>query len=85
MDGKAKNKMTVRRADDFEGWDVWKEKNKKGLDYEVVFKRKRNRISFSTDNAGISIECVTTVPEGTDNVYVALTGNLCALMDIRAR
>jgi len=37
VDGKAKNKMTVRRADDFEGWDAWKEKNKKGLDYEVGY------------------------------------------------
>ena len=83
--GKAQNKLTVRKEEDFGGWDEWKEKNKKGFDCEVKFKRKKNRITFTTENAGISIECVTAVPAGTDNVYVALTGNLCTLMDIRVR
>ena len=46
-------------------------------------KRFSNIIVFDTDNAGISIECQTKVPKGTNNVYVAFTGNLCALMDIR--
>ncbi|MCR5685846.1 MAG: HD domain-containing protein [Lachnospiraceae bacterium] len=85
IDGKAKNKFNIHKAGDFSGWDAWKEKNKKGLDYEIVFKRRKNNITFKTENAGISIECATTVPKGADNVYVALTGNLCTLMDIRVR
>lgn len=83
--GKAENRLIVKKAEDFEGWDYWKEVNKSGLDYEVSFRRKKNRIVFQTENAGISIECHTEVPMGADNVYVALTGNLCALMDIRIR
>ena len=83
--GKAENKLTVHKDEDFAGWDAWKEFNKNGFDCEIEFKRKRNRITFRTDNAGIRIECVTTVPAGTDNVYVALTGNLCTLMNIRVR
>ncbi len=84
-DGKAENRIAVRRSEDFAGWDAFKLMNLRGLDYVVDFRRKRNRISFETENAGIFFECQTTVPEGTDNVYVALTGNLCTLTDIRVR
>lgn len=83
--GKAVNKINIQRDEDFSGWDEWKEKNKKGFDCEVDFRRKKNRITFETENGGISIECTTTVTAGLDNVYVALTGNLCTLMDIRVR
>ena len=84
-EGVAQNRLTIRKSDDFGGWDSWKEINKKGLDYEVEFSRKKNRIRFNTENGGISIDCLTIVPEGTNSVYVALTGNLCAIMDIRFR
>ena len=82
---KADNKLIVRKDENFAGWDAWKEINKKGLDYVVEFKRKKNKIRFTTENAGISIDCTTTVPKGEDSVYIALTGNLCVLMDIRVR
>ena len=85
QDGKAENHITVRKTEDFAGWDAWKIMNKRGLDYLVEFRRKRNRITLSTENGGIYIECQTTVPAGVDAVYAALTGNLCALTDIRAR
>ena len=81
----AKNKLTVHKSDDFAGWDAFKEINKKGLDYEIDFSRIRNKITFKTENAGLSIECMTTVPKGADNVYVAISGDLCVLMDIRFR
>ncbi len=84
-EGKAQNKLTVHKRSDFGGWDAWKEINKKGLDYEIRLSRRKNRIRMETENAGISIDCLTVVPEGTDCVYIALTGNLCALMDIRFR
>ena len=81
----AKNKLTVHKSDDFAGWDAFKEINKKGLDYEIDFSRIRNKITFKTENTGLSIECTTTVPKGADNVYVAISGDLCVLMDIRYR
>ncbi len=84
-EGVAENKLIVHKSDDFVGWDAWKEIYKKGLDYELRFYRKKNRIIFKTENAGISIECTTTVPKGEDNVYVAFTGNLCVIMNIRIR
>ncbi len=76
-------KLTVHRDEDFVGWDAWKEINKRGLDYEVEFTRLKNRISFETGNAGISIKCDVTVPKGADKVYVAMTGNQCLIMHIR--
>ena len=83
--GKGKNELIVNKSEDFAGWDYWKEKNKRGLDVEVFLRRKKNRIHIDTENVGISVECTTTVPKNTGAVYVALTGNLCALSDIRYR
>ena len=81
----AQNALTVQKSEDFGGWDAWKEANRRGIDVEVSFRRRRNRITFETENAGILIKCTTTVPEGTETVYAALTGNLCTLMNIRIR
>ena len=82
---KAKNELIIQKDEDFAGWDDWKEANKAGLYYEVDFLRKKNKITFITENAGLALECHTTVPKEADCVYVALTGNLCVLMDIRIR
>ncbi len=38
---------------------------------------------MTTDNAGISIKNVTAIANGIKDVYVALTGDECALTDIR--
>ncbi len=83
LDGTSPNKLTVHRSDDFAGWDAWKDQNKKGLDYEIDIRRRRNKIVMRTENAGINIESTTIVPKNTEHVYLALTGNMCSLMDIR--
>ncbi|MBP5159776.1 MAG: hypothetical protein ILP10_05695, partial [Lachnospiraceae bacterium] len=80
---KAENRLSVTKDENFAGWDAWKEQNKNGLDYLIEFKRKKNRIVFTTENAGIYVECTTTVPKETDEVYAALTGHLCTLMSIK--
>ncbi|MBR4670597.1 MAG: HD domain-containing protein [Butyrivibrio sp.] len=81
----ANNELTVKREDSFGGWDEWKKINKRGYECEVFFLRRRNRITMETKNAGINIKCVTFVPAGHEDVYVALTGDQCALTDIRIR
>ena len=83
IDGIGKNEITVDRHEDFKGWDAWKKYNKKGFDCEVSFRRRRNVITLFTENMGISIKNVTTVPDGVFDVYVALTGDRCAITDIR--
>ncbi len=79
----AENELEVRKNDEFVGWDAWKERNKKGFDCQVSFRRRKNKITMVTENAGIFIKNVTTVSDETQEVYVALTGERCALTNIR--
>ena len=80
-----KNTLEVIRGDNFDGWDAWKTLNKKGFECEVEFKRRRNKVSFATENGGIMVSCTVPIEKGTNEVYAALTGEACAIMDIRAR
>ncbi len=79
----AVNSVEVHRDDTFRGWDEWKKANKRGYECEVSFRRRRNRITVETKNCGISIKFVTTAAPGHDDIYMALTGDQCALTDIR--
>lgn len=76
------NDFIVKKDDEFTGWDVWKEKNRKGFECEVSFRRKKNKIIMTTSNAGISIKCTTMIPPGNSNVLVSLTGDQCTLTNI---
>ena len=77
------NQINVNKTEDFEGWDKWKELNKKGMDCTVHFKRKGNSITMHTVNGGIAIKSVTKINEDVPGFYVALTGDQCALTNIR--
>ncbi len=80
----AKNRFVMKRTEAFFGWDVWKEKNKTGVEWEVSFERLRNgQIRLKTENMGIAIENTTTFSEHPSSVYAALTGDQVALTDIR--
>ncbi|MBQ8108609.1 MAG: HD-GYP domain-containing protein [Clostridia bacterium] len=76
------NDLTVNRQPDFVGWDAWKEKNKQGYDCVVSFERKGNEISLITENFGVYIRNTTHVASGK-RVFAAITGDQCALTDIR--
>ncbi len=79
----AENKFVMKRNDKFPGWEKWKEINKKGLECKVYIKNKGDRITTTTENLGVYIRNTTIVREKTDKVYVALTGDQCAITDIR--
>ena len=57
--------------------------NKQGLDCTINISRKNNVITLSTENAGIVINSVTTILDGNDDIYVALTGDQCAVTNIK--
>ncbi len=82
-DEAAENKLTVEKSDDFMGWDNWKEYNKKGFECSVTVRKRGKRITTITENAGISIKNITTVTDGTKDIYLTLSGDQCALTDIR--
>ena len=75
----------MKRGDEFPGWAIWKEKNAEGLECEIYLEKKGKRITLTTKNLGIFIENVTEPEDETKPVYVALTGDECALTDIRIR
>ncbi len=77
------NKIIVNKSDDFENWEAWKRYNKAGVDCLISFEREGNKIIMTTENLGLSIRCITTVKDDRDNIYVALTGDQCAITDIR--
>ncbi len=81
----AQNNFSMKRKDSFPGWEAWKEINKEGLECEISFERKGNRVITTTENLGIVIDNSTIISEMPDKVYVALTGDRCALTDIRIR
>ncbi|MBQ5335981.1 MAG: HD-GYP domain-containing protein [Oscillospiraceae bacterium] len=82
-DSDAKNDLIVNVQDSFSGWEAWKEYNKAGYDTSVSFEKSGNTITVTTSNLGLYIKNVTTVPDGIENVYVALTGDQCAITNIR--
>ena len=77
------NKVQVRQLASFEGWNAWKEENKRGLDCVVKISRNGNVITMQTENLGIAIDSVTTILDEVRDVYVALTGDQCAITNIR--
>ncbi len=79
----AHNSFVIKKSERFTGWNDWKETCQKGLECEVLFRRKGNTITTTTENLGIFIENVTTITGGNDKIYVALTGDQVALTDIR--
>ena len=77
------NKLIVNKTERFENWDVWKAKNKEGYDCEVLFKKNGSVITTLTENAGIKIQNITTLNVDLNELYVALSGDQCALTNIR--
>ncbi|MBR1722047.1 MAG: HD domain-containing protein [Treponema sp.] len=75
--------IQVTMTDAFLGWEKWKELNKAGYDVSVSIQRKGKTITLSTENFGISINSVTTLPNASMKVYVALTGDQVVLTNIR--
>ena len=82
-DGKATNTIIINKTDDFEDWETWKKLNKAGMDCHVTVRRESRRITITTENGGIAIRSVTILQEDIPEIYVALTGDQCALTNIK--
>ena len=82
-DEEGRSVTEMREDESFESWDRWKEINKKGYESKVFLRRKHNRIVMQTENAGINVKSTIYTRDGDEDVRVALTGEQCALTDIR--
>lgn len=79
------NLITVNKTDEFTTWDAWKTVNKEGFDCSVTMERSGDKVILSTSNKGIEIVNVTTMKDPSKEVYVALTGDQCAITNIRIK
>ena len=82
-DSHAENRLQVEQRESFKGWNVWKDENRKGMDCVVTIERDGNVITMQTENLGIAIHSVTTILDDVKDVYLALTGDQCAITNIR--
>lgn len=81
----SKNRFILKKSDSFPGWAEWQEANHLGMEFKVEVRKKGNRVTIITENMGIYLENITTVPDESEDLYVALTGDQVALTDIRVR
>ena len=80
----ADNDLKVDKKN-FTGWDNWKQLNRDGFDCRITFKREGDVITATTENAGISIVSKTTLKVPVEDLYVAVTGDQCAITGIKVR
>ena len=84
-DAHAENETRTDHTHRFPGWNAWKDANKQGIDWEVLIRREGNRVEMTTETLGISIFNSTTIKDEVEDLYIALTGDQCALTDIHAK
>jgi hypothetical protein len=53
------------------------------MDVSISFKREGNTITTETENAGIYIKNITTIITDPKEIFVSLTGDQCALTNIK--
>lgn len=81
-DGVDVKNTAVITKDGFTNWEFWKTANKEGIDVSVTFSCKPDEVTVQTSNLGISLKNTTRINHGRGIVYVALSGDQCALTDI---
>ncbi|MBR6836322.1 MAG: diguanylate cyclase, partial [Oscillospiraceae bacterium] len=81
----ADNQVSVTKLDSFTNWNDWKTKNKSGLDCELTYHKEKGKVIIKTEYCGLSIRSVTTYEETIPEVYTALTGDQCAITNIRIK
>lgn len=79
------NKITVNKTEQFTTWDDWKTINKEGFDCSITIERSEDKVTLTTSNKGIEIVNVTTMKDPSKEVYISLTGDQCAITNIRIK
>ncbi len=80
---KVVNEVQIDHTGDFAGWENWMDKNKQGIDCKLKIRREGKMIFMKTENMGVSVNSISTVKDGTKKLYIALTGDQCAISNIR--
>ena len=77
------NTTSTLRGDDFDNWSIWKQKNKAGVDCELSLSFVGNTIYMEVENSDLATVNQTKLPEKVDKGYCYLTGDQCAITNIR--
>ncbi len=81
----ASNELITDAREDFGGWDKWKELNKKGFECIVSVRRDGDEIVLTSENHGMYICNKTDIKNAPSKVYVAITGDQCAITGIKIK
>ena len=82
-DKATENYVHVNKMESFIDWNDWKAKNKAGQDCELLYNIEKGRVTITTEYCGLSIRSVTTIADDVPILYTALTGDQCAITNIR--
>ena len=78
------NVLSVRETEEFENWNEWKQRNKEGTEVNIKIDREGNTVTVFSFDAGIELKNVSTIDgEMPEKLYVGLTGDQCAITNIR--
>ncbi|MCR5171283.1 MAG: HD-GYP domain-containing protein [Treponema sp.] len=80
---RAVNTIQTEISNDFTNWEEWKQKNKEGLDVTLSIYREGKTITMETENLGISMKVKTVINDEVSKFYFAITGDECAITNIR--
>lgn len=81
----AQNNFSMTKGEEFRNWTEWKEMNKSGYECRIDFLKKGSRYILTTSSLGIHIENICSPLDEKSPVYVTLSGDQCALTDIRVK
>lgn len=84
-DDNVSNSIEVVLNENFKGWEAWKEEYRKGIDVEVSINRRGENIILTTENLGLSIKSTSSINVYFPTIYVAISGDQCAVTDIKVR
>ena len=84
-DDLADNHVLVNKLDSFTNWNDFKAQNKAGQDCELLFRLNKGQIDISTEFCGLSIHSGTNVTDAVPKLFAALTGDQCAITNIRIK
>ena len=84
-DDYSENRVNVSKLESFVDWNDWKALNKAGQECELLFSIDNERITITTEYCGLAICCVTTITGSVPKLYAALTGDQCAITNVRIK
>lgn len=79
------NQTIVSRDESFGDWNIWKDRNRAGVDCSLSIRLEDEKINLKVEDVGLQIENQTLLTEKVDKIYCYFTGDQCAISDIHIK